>query len=87
MPATVNLTDRYGLSRRTLEIVRAKLRKIGLIKRVSHFNPSFGYQPGWTFSPALHGVLSAFSDSLRQASQRPARRVDEEKDRASILYV
>jgi hypothetical protein len=44
------VADKYGLSRRVLEIVRAKMRLLGLIDHVSRFNRKHGYQEGWVFS-------------------------------------
>lgn len=44
------IAEEYGLSRRVLEIVRAKMRTLGVIDHVSRFNPKHGYQEGWIFS-------------------------------------
>ena len=38
------------VSPKTVETVRAKMKRLGLIKRVSHFNPAHGGRSGWTFS-------------------------------------
>jgi hypothetical protein len=87
LPSSMNLAERYSVSARALDVVRAKLRKMGLIMRVSHFNPSFGHQSGWTFSSGFYRVLSGLSGALHMACRRPTGRIDEQKDRASILYI
>ncbi|NLX26409.1 MAG: hypothetical protein GXY61_10695, partial [Lentisphaerae bacterium] len=50
LPVLEPIADKYGLSRRTLETVRAKMRRLGLIDHVSRFNQSHGYREGWVFS-------------------------------------
>ena len=44
------ICDQYKISRRIFEIVRAKMRRLGLIDHVSRFNALYGYREGWTFS-------------------------------------
>lgn len=44
------VAEKYSLSRRVLEIVRAKMRSLGLIDHVSRFNARHGYREGWVFS-------------------------------------
>jgi hypothetical protein len=39
-----------GVSRRTLERVRAKMRRMGLLEHVSRFDPRFGNREGWILS-------------------------------------
>ncbi len=59
----------HAISRRTLERVRAKMRRMGLIDRVSRFNTRFGGSEGWILS-------SRFERSLtRLASQAANFRV------------
>ena len=84
---TTDLTSRYEVSARTLEIVRAKLKKLGLIKRISHFNPAHGYRSGWVFSPRFRSAVSAISFALSAAAKASGVPLDEEKDRASLLYI
>ncbi|MEI7903266.1 MAG: hypothetical protein WCK89_23750 [bacterium] len=63
-----NLADAaapHSVSRRTLERVRAKLRRLGLIEHVSRFSARHGYRDGW--------ILSArFERSLRQLAAQVA---------------
>lgn len=67
-----------GVSRRTLERVRAKLQRLGLIEHVSRFSERAGYRDAWTLS-------SRFQRSLQQLAERIADLRDpatgsEEKD-------
>ena len=79
---------RHELSRRTIDAVRAKLKKLGLIKRISHFNPEFGYRAGWTFSGRFRQALGALAKGLELAAgTTTVSTVDEQKDRDSIYYV
>ena len=52
----------HGISRRTMERVRAKMRRMGLIDHVSRFNKAYGCREGWTLS-------ARFERGLRQMSQ------------------
>jgi len=46
-----------GLSRRTFERVRAKMRRMGLIDHVSRFKAQYGYREGWVLSSRLETGL------------------------------
>jgi hypothetical protein len=80
------VADRYGCSRRVLEIVRAKMRRLGLIDHVSRFGQRHGYREGWVFSSrfakatmALSGLPDRFGE-VRDAKQ-------EAKDRDLFRYL
>ncbi len=60
------IVDKHGLSRRVLETVRAKMRRMGLIDHVSRFNQRHGYREGWVFS-------SRFARALEQLAQLSLR--------------
>ena len=87
LASTTDLASRCELSVRTLEIVRAKLKKLGLIKRISHFNPAHGYRSGWVFSPRFRSALSAMSAALASASHVSDLPLDQEKDKASLQFI
>lgn len=87
MPSSTDLTNRYGISRRTLEIVRAKMQKLGLIKRVSHFSSQYGNRSGWVFSPRFRHSLSSFCLILKDASETTGRPIDHQKDEDSVRYI
>ncbi len=50
VPNLTEVAEKYGASKRTLERVRAKMRRLGLIDHVSRFNAQHGYREGWVFS-------------------------------------
>jgi len=83
----VDLAAQYGVSSRTIEIVRAKMKRLGLIQRVSHFSPAFGNRSGWVFSPRVRHSLSAFGEVLKGAVQPSDRAAERQKDRDSMRYV
>ena len=87
LPSCSNLAPSYEITQRVFEIVRAKMKRLGLIKRVSHYNPTFGHRSGWTFSTRFRQGLSSFSDTLSSAVQPQERTVDEQKDRNALLYL
>ena len=86
LPDMKAIQSEYNLSRRTVENVRAKMKKLGLIKRISHFNPDFGYRAGWIFSGRLRHALTAFAKALDAANVPDGTPVDEKKDRDARLY-
>lgn len=87
LASTTDLSSRYDLSPRTIDIVRAKLKKLGLIKRISHFNPAHGYRSGWVFSPRFRSALSAMSLALAAATEASGLPLDQQKDRASLQFI
>ena len=87
LPSFSALPERYGFSDRLLEIVRAKMRRLGLLHRVSHFSPVRGHAAGWTFSARCAGALRSLATALEQARTPTGRVVDEQKERDSISYV
>jgi len=87
LTSSADLTAKYGVSSRTVEIVRAKMKKLGLIKRVSHFNSAFGKRSGWVFSPRFRHSLPSFGRILKHAAQTLSRRVERQKDETSVHYI
>ncbi len=61
--------EKHGVSRRTLERVRAKMRRMGLIDYVSRFNAEWGYREGWVLS-------SRFERGLKQLAKKVERLKD-----------
>ncbi len=80
------VADKYGLSRRVLEIVRAKMRLLGLIDHVSRFNSKHAYQEGWILS-------NRFSTSSLRLSKLPDKFKEikdaqqEQRDRDLFRYL
>ena len=63
VPNLADAAHQHGVSRRTLERVRAKMRCLGLIEHVSHFNPRYGHRDGWVLS-------TRFERSLQQLAEK-----------------
>ena len=78
---------KHGFSERQLEIVRAKLRKMGILKRVSHFSPHHGHTGGWTFSSRFAQCLRKLAATVQEFQASTGRAGDEQKDRDTVHYV
>jgi hypothetical protein len=65
VPNLGDVARQHDISRRTLERVRAKMRRMGVIDHVSRFSARLGYREGWILS-------SRFENSLRQLADRVA---------------
>ena len=87
LASSTDLRARYGVSSRTIEIVRAKMKKLGLIQRVSHFSPAFGGRSGWVFSPRFRHALSAFGEILKDAAEPSVGALSRHKDENSLHYI
>lgn len=66
VPNLADTTRRHGISWRTFERVRAKMRRIGLIDRISRFNRRYDGREGWVLS-------TRFERSLRQLATEVAK--------------
>ncbi len=82
-----HIPARYDITQRILEIVRAKMKRLGLIRRVSHYSPEFGHRSGWTFSPRFRSALQQMSSLIQDATVSTGDSRDERKDRDALLYV
>jgi len=82
-PELEPIADRHQLSRRVLETVRAKMRRLGLIDHVSRFNQRHGYREGWVFSNRLSRSLGQLAQRVDHLKERRDGR-QAEKDR--ILF-
>lgn len=87
LPSLFHIPEKYRVSRRVLETVRARMKKMGLLKRVSHFNPRHGHAAGWTFSDRFTGALARLSEAVRSAHHPQETATGEQKDRDAIRYV
>lgn len=79
------IARQHDITPRTLERVRAKLRRLGLIDHVSRFSARHGYREGWTLS-------TRFERALRQLAQKSevlktTHDSTPEKDQLQISYV
>lgn len=64
MPNLNEPAEQHAISRRTLERVRAKLRRLGLIDHVSRFNARRGYREGWVLSTRFERSLRQLADQI-----------------------
>lgn len=61
---------KHGVSRRTLERVRAKMRRMGLIDHVSRFSAEWGYREGWALSTRFERALRILVDKIALAKRQ-----------------
>ena len=86
LPHLSTLCDRYGFTPRTLETVRSKLRRLGIIDHVSRFNKSHGYREGWVFSTRFSQTLLRLAALSRDMKDKTDGH-QEQKDRDLFMYV
>ncbi|MCX5759747.1 MAG: hypothetical protein NTU83_14835, partial [Candidatus Hydrogenedentes bacterium] len=86
LPTLEPIAQKHEISSRTLETVRAKMRRFGLIDHVSRFNAKHGYREGWVFSRRFERSLNCLSCLLEKAkaSRLPSQ---EQKDRDAYRYL
>ena len=70
VPKLATAARQYRISRRTLERVRAKLRRLGLIDRVSRFNARHGHREGWVLSTRFERGLRQLADKVKTFKER-----------------
>lgn len=87
VPSFTSIAKDNGFSDRVLEAVRARMKKMGLLKRISHFNPHHGHTSGWTFSDRFGNALNRVAHAIDNHKRPTGRQTDEQKDRDSISYV
>jgi len=76
----------YCISRRVFEIVRAKMRRLGLIDHVSRFSRRSGYREAWMFSARISRSLVRLSE-LQQSFTEVGDARQERKDRDLFRYL
>ena len=80
------VADKYGISHRSLETVRAKMRRLGLIDHVSRFGQKYGYREGWVFSNKFVHALEKLA-SLAVKFRECRNAMQERKDRDLLSYL
>ena len=80
------VADKYGISHRSLETVRAKMRRLGLIDHVSRFGQKHGYREGWVFSNKFGKALRRLADLADSMRERRGH-AGERKDRDALTYI
>jgi len=81
VPNLGGIARKHKITKRTMERVRAKMRRMGLIDHVSRFNANYGYREGWVLS-------GRFEKSLRQLTDKAASLKDDangSKDKDMML--
>jgi hypothetical protein len=86
LPALGPIADKHGISRRTLETVRAKMRRLGLIDHVTRFNQQRGYREGWVFSRRFERSLNRLAEQIARFKST-AEQPQEQKDRDAHKYL
>jgi hypothetical protein len=86
LPSLTPLCDKYDFTIRTLETVRSKLRRMGIIDHVSRFNKAYGYREGWVFSNRFASALNRLGQ-LSQDLKKNKDPVQERKDRDLFMYL
>lgn len=64
VPNLMDTARKRGVSRRTVERVRAKMRRFGLIDHVSRFNAGHGYREGWVLSSRFERGLRLLAEKV-----------------------
>lgn len=72
VPNLGEIARKHRITKRTIERVRAKMRRMGLIDHVSRFNAGYGYREGWVLS-------GRFDRSLRQLADKMTGMADAER--------
>ena len=78
VPNLAEAAREHGISRRTCERVRAKMRRMGLIERVSRFSSRLAGREGWVLSTRFERGLEQLARKV--ADFRDARAGSKEKD-------
>jgi hypothetical protein len=86
LPTLDPIAEQHNISRRTLETVRAKMRRLGIIDHVSRFNRKHGYREGWVFSRRFERSLACLSE-MTEKLKTPRDHSQEQKDRDAYRYL
>jgi len=86
LPALEPIVDRYEFSRRVMETVRAKMRRLGIIDHVSRFNKKHGCREGWVLSGRFQQSLGKLAN-LVTALKECRGGAQEEKDRRAWQFL
>lgn len=80
------LCETHGFSPRTLETVRSRMRRMGLIDHVCRFNKVHGYREGWVFSKRFSHSLQKLAALVNELRERKGA-LQERKDRDLFAYL
>lgn len=81
VPALEPIAGKHGISPRTLETVRAKMRRLGIIDHVCQFNKARGYREGWVLSSRFRASLECFGKTYERLREcKDANQERKERD-------
>ena len=86
LPTLAWIAEKYHFSHRLLEIVRAKMRRMGIIDHISKFSKKNNYQEAWVFSSRFQRTLSRLAEYHVSFSRIENSR-QEQKDRDLFRYL
>ena len=86
LPALDPLAEKHEFSLRTLETVRSKMRRLGIIDHVSRFDQKHGYREGWVFSNRFARSLNLLAE-LFNRFREPKDSTQEKRDRDLFRYL
>ena len=81
VPALEPVAQKHGISARTLETVRAKMRRLGIIDHVCRFNRARGYREGWVLSNRFRTSIECFGKTYERLREcKDANQERKERD-------
>lgn len=83
VPNLGQLVMSEGVSRRTLERVRAKMRRMGLLEHITRFDPRFGNREGWILSDNFEKSLNLLSQKTAEF-KKPEQSTQEQDEQMLI---
>lgn len=86
LPSLDWVAEKQGFTKRVLQTVRAKMRRMGIIDHVSRFNAKHGYREGWVFSRRFEKSLLALSETFASLRVKESE-AGEAKDRDALRYL
>jgi hypothetical protein len=86
LPNLTPVARQQQISERTLETVRAKMRRFGIIDHVSRFSKHYGYREGWVFSRRMDQSVLKLAKLLAKLRE-PCDDVQRQKDQDALRYL
>ena len=86
LPTLAWIAEKYNFSQRLLEIVRAKMRRMGIIDHVSKFSKKNNYREAWVFSSRFQRTLSRLTE-YHTSFKKIENSRQEQKDRDLFRYL
>lgn len=87
LPKLTFITQKYDISRRSMQRVRSKARKLGIIDHVSRFSQKLGYREGWVLSTRFERSLEKLAEKVAGFKKQQEGAKREQKDWDALDYV